>query len=295
MQKKISHVAITGGTHGNELTGIYLLHHYLKTPSHIKRSNFETTALHANPKAIAQCTRYVDTDLNRCFTADDLNNNTLEKYEEIRAKELNLLLGPKNSASPNVDFIMDLHTTTSNMGMSLCISTKDPLTWQAAAYAKEQLPELNLFYWESKEKDPSFISSIPPSGFSVEVGPVPQGVLKTEAYKQTDSIVQAVLDFCKLHNANKAKYYPEVEIYDYVTYLDYPRDEKGNLTAMIHPSLQDSGYFKLHYGAPLFLSLEGETLPYEKKEALYSVFVNEAAYYEKKVALQLCRKKILLL
>ncbi len=36
----------------------------------------------------------------------------------------------------------------------------------SAAYAKEQLPALNVFYWESTEREPSFISSIPSSGFS---------------------------------------------------------------------------------------------------------------------------------
>ncbi len=293
MQNKISHVAITGGTHGNELTGIYLIHQYLKNPSHIKRTSLKTTALHANLKAMAQCTRYVDTDLNRCFADKDLSDHTITSYEAIRARELNSIIGPKNSESPHVDFVMDLHTTTSNMGLSLCISTKDPLTWQAAAYAKDQLPELNLFHWESKGKEPSFISSIPASGFSVEVGPIPQGVLKPEIYHQTDSIVQVVLDFCERYNTNRVRHYNEVEIYDYVTYLDYPRDETGHLTAMIHPALQNSGYIKLSHGDPVFLKLDGATIYYENNEALYSVFVNEAAYYEKGVAMQLCRKRVL--
>lgn len=292
MQNKINHVAIVGGTHGNELTGVYLVTSYLENPSFIERTSFDTMALYGNPKAMAQCRRYVDTDLNRCFALKDLNDHTLTSYEAERAKELNQLLGPKNSESPHVDFVMDLHTTTSNMGLSLCISTKDPFTWQAAAYAKDQLPELNLFYWESKGKEPSFISSIPSSGFSVEVGPIAQGILRPDIYMQTDRIVQAVLDFCHRYNTEDVRHYGEVEIYDYASFIDYPRDEKGNLTAMIHPDLKNSGYNKLNYGDPLFQRLDGGTIYYENKESYYSVFVNEAAYYEKGVALQLCRKKI---
>lgn len=295
MQYKVNTVAITGGTHGNELTGVYLVHHYLKNPEAISRPSFECLPLHVNLKAMEQCTRYVDTDLNRCFTCKDLEDTTLTTYEALRAKEINQLLGPKGSDTPKVDFIMDLHTTTSNMGMSLCLSTKDPLTWQAAAYAKEQLPTLNIFYWESNEREPSFISAVPPSGFTIEVGPIPQGVLNPKIYQQTDSIVQTLLDFIELHNADKAPAYSEIEIFDYVTHLDYPRDEEGTLTAMLHPSVQNSGYFKLNKGDPLFMSLEGETITYEGDEALYTVFVNEAAYYEKGVAMQLCRKKVLAL
>ena len=292
MQKKIHKVAITGGTHGNELTGVYLVHKFKKNPTLVKRSSFETLCFHVNHKAIERCTRYIDRDMNRCFTCKELEDTTLSAYEEVLAKEFNTLLGPKGSKSPRVDFLMDLHTTTANMGLSLCISTKDSFTWQAAAYAKECLPELNIFFWDGSTIEPSFISSIPKSGFTIEVGPIPQGVLQRDIFEGTEKIVHALLDFFEAHNTQAlGKTFNEIEVYEYITSIDYPRDEKGNVGAMIHPSLQDSGYFKIKKGDALFITLEGEHILYEGEEEVYTVFVNEAAYYEKGVAMQLCRKK----
>ena len=294
MQKTITKVAIVGGTHGNEITGVHLVTTYQNNPHLVYRHSFETLCLHANPKAIRQKTRYVDTDLNRCFTCKDLNDPNLQHHEAILAKELNRFLGPKGSEKPKVDFIVDLHTTTSNMGMSLCISTKDALTWQVAAYLQAHLPSLNIFYWEAPSYEPSFISTVAHGGFTVEVGPIAQNLLQATTYQQTDTIVQKILDFFELYNTQQlAQRFTEVTVYAYVDKIDFPRDATGTITAMIHPDLQTSGYQKLSQGDPLFLTYEGKTIAYTKKTSLYTVFVNEAAYYEKGVAMQLCTKKTL--
>ena len=49
--EKISRVAIVGGTHGNEFTGVYLIKKFERTPEIIKRPSFETLTLLANPQA----------------------------------------------------------------------------------------------------------------------------------------------------------------------------------------------------------------------------------------------------
>ena len=52
---------------------------------------------------------------------------------------------------------------------------------------------------------------------------------------------------------------------------------------------QDNDFKLLQPGDPIFLSFSGETLKYEGEE-LYPFFVNESAYYEKKIAFHLARK-----
>ncbi|MFM6278863.1 MAG: succinylglutamate desuccinylase/aspartoacylase family protein, partial [Dolichospermum sp.] len=49
-ENKLNRVLIVGGTHGNELTGVYLIKKFEKFPELINRSNFETLTLLANPQ-----------------------------------------------------------------------------------------------------------------------------------------------------------------------------------------------------------------------------------------------------
>ena len=294
MKKHIKKVAITGGTHGNELTGVYLINKFIKNPTLVKRDSFETLFMHTNLGAMKQCTRYVDKDLNRTFTKSGLRDPKLDSYEDRLAKEINKKIGPKGSDNPNVDFVMDLHSTTSKMGLSICISTEDKLSWQVAAYVKECIPELHIFSWKGDTGDTSFVSSIPPSGFTIEVGSIPQGVLRADMFFETEKIIQTILNFFELHNTNKLeKTYTQVEIYDNVKTVDFPKDDNGNIEAMVHPNLQENGYFKLKNGDPIFITLDGKNVVYKDKDGLYALFINEAAYYEKGVAMCLADKKII--
>lgn len=65
-------VAIFGGTHGNEMSGVTLVNLWTKNSSEIQRKGVETRPFVANPWAVEKCVRYVDTDLNRAFTPENL-------------------------------------------------------------------------------------------------------------------------------------------------------------------------------------------------------------------------------
>ena len=295
MKHTIKNVAITGGTHGNELTGVYLIHKFLAHPEQVQRENFKTHCMHTNVGAMKQCTRYVDKDLNRTFTLKALDDHTLTAYEDSLSKVINQRIGPKGSKDPAMDLVIDLHTTTSDMGLSICVSTTDPFTWQAIAYVQEQIPELHIFRWNGDTDDASFVSSIPPHGITIEVGPIPQGVLRADMFFGTERVVQAILDYVELYNQGKAKPYTTAEIYDHVELIDYPRNAEGQITAMLHPHLQDNGYAKIEKGDPLFVTLEGEDVCYEGTEPRYILFANEAAYYEKHFSMCLTDKKTITL
>ncbi|CAB1351900.1 unnamed protein product, partial [Coregonus sp. 'balchen'] len=79
----VSRVAVFGGTHGNELSGVYLVREKkVEEDGHV--------SVMSNPRAVQQCQRYMETDLNRCFT-----------------------LSPEAT-----DLVCDLHNTTANLGLS---------------------------------------------------------------------------------------------------------------------------------------------------------------------------------
>ncbi len=293
MQTAIKTIAITGGTHGNELTGVYLINKFKTNPTSVTRDNFETIIMHTNEKAIVQCRRYINIDLNRTFAKKDLADPEKNSYEDLLAKEINQKLGPKGADNPVADFIIDLHSTTSNMGLSVVVDNDNELTWQAAAYLKEQEPKVKIFKWKGDTGDASFVHSVAQNGFAIEVGAVPQGVLRADIFLETEKLIQHLLDFFeKLNNETLELYTKSIEIYDYVELVDFPRDKQGNIVGMVHPSLQDNDYIMIKKGDPLFLTLEGETISYDKDEEVYAVFVNEAAYYEKGFAMCLSRKKM---
>jgi aspartoacylase len=287
---KIRKAAIIGGTHGNELTGVYLIKKWLRDPKPVTRASFETLLLHANPEAIAACRRYIDRDLNRSFRMKDLANPP-SHYEAKRASELNALLGPKGADETNIDFICDLHSTTSNMGLSLVVSNESDLTWDAVRYLAAKEPALHIYRWKGDEED-AFVDSIAPHGFAIEVGAVPQGVLRSDLFFATEKLVMHLLDF--FEKVNRGEAIPETDreitVYDHVDLVDYPRDAEGNIDGMVHESLQDHDYTLLSRGDPMFRRLDGSEVCYEKEEALHALFINEAAYYEKGFAMTLAKK-----
>ena len=93
--------------------------------------------------------------------------------------------------------------------------------------------------------------------------------------------------------------------------IDYPRGSDGEYggatpspSAFVHPSLQGVAELQdgstISAGDPLFLKLDGSTLQFEPAEygitaeqeaaGLYPFFVNEAAYYEKSIAMVLAAR-----
>lgn len=288
--KPINRVAIVGGTHGNEFTGIYLIKKFEQFPNLIHRTSFETLTLIGNPKAFAAGTRYIEKDLNRCFLIQDLQNETLLSYEEIRAKQIHRILGPKGKSK--IDLIVDLHTTTSNMGLSVILSSNHPFNLQLAGYLTTIDPLVKVYSWTQPGEDAPFLKSLCDFGFTIEVGPISQGILDAELFQKAEKIIYALLDYLEAYNqGTTTENETNFAFYQYIDKIDYPRNENGEIQAMIHPQLQFRDYQALHPGEPIFLTFDGQTIAYEGESIVYPVFINEAAYYEKGIAMCLTQKQ----
>nr|KAF6281584.1 aminoacylase 3 [Pipistrellus kuhlii] len=124
----------------------------------------------------------------------------------------------------------------------------------------------------------------------LELGPQPQGVLRADLLLRMRALVAAALDFIQLFNQGAAFPAFEMEAYRAVGGVDFPRTEAGELAGTVHPQLQDRDFEPLRPGAPIFQTFVGEDVLYEGQAALYPVFVNEAAYYEKGIAFLLTEK-----
>jgi aspartoacylase len=287
--KKINRVAIVGGTHGNEFTGAYLIQKFEQFPHLIQQPSFETLTFLGNPQAFKEGKRYIEKDLNRCFLNENLQDSSLSTYEDTRAKTMYQIL--VHEGKSQVDMIVDLHSTTANMGLSLMVGTQHPLMLQLAAYLSSINPLVKVCCTQAEEGS-NFLRSLCELGFVIEVGPVAQGVLNAEWFQKTEKLIYAVLDYLEKYNQGSI---PEIHstltFYNFVGTIDYPRNEHGDIQAMIHPDLQFRDYEPLNPGDPIFLTFDGKTIAYEGKSTVYPIFINEAAYYEKGIAMCLTQKQ----
>ena len=278
----IEKVVVVGGTHGNELIGAFQVRKFEQFPHLIQRSNFETMLLLANSKAIEARRRYIDTDLNRCFKLQDLQNPKLVNYEQLLAKQIALTIQQKRT-----DLIIDLHSTTSNMGLTVILNNNQPYLLRLAAYLTAINPLVKVLCYPPNQ-DPPYLRSLCELGLAIEVGPVAQGTLHAELFRQSEALIESVLDFVELCNQGKIlEIIKSFNLYQQVNTVDYPRDEQGQIQAMIHPQLQARDYGLLHPGDPLFLGFDGKAIFYQGESPVFPVFINEAAYYEKGCALSL--------
>ena len=231
----INNVAVVGGTHGNEYTGVWIVRELqdLNRIQEFKRlyPTLNITSILGNPVSHQENKRFIDIDLNRQFSTerlqsvDEVNGRTASDntipLERLRAIELNEILGPKLcSNGTNMDLIIDLHTTTSNMGLTLIIPEGDIFMAQAAAYIMQKSNEIydnsnsNLkqhnFQFTTRiimHAVPDYstrpiLSSIAKHGFTIEVGPVPQGVIRHDAIFKTKVALEYLLEFTELYNQN---------------------------------------------------------------------------------------------
>ena len=286
ISSSIRRVAIVGGVHGNELTGIYLIDKFARFPTLLQQESLKCVTLLANPQAVLEQRRYIDRDLNRSFNDKDLANPELTGYEDRRAKEI-------ASELKDIDLIIDLHSSTANMGLTILPSNTHPFNLRLCAYLSELHPDVRVCYGEDRcnSEDPILLS-LSPLGCTIEVGAVAQGVLDAHRFQQTEMLVRAILDYTDAINLGKPLSAPaEMTAYQTLSSVDYPRNSSGELAAMIHPQLQFQDYKPLRPGDPMFVTFTGETIPFQGESTVFPIFVNEAAYYEKGIAMTLTMKQ----
>ena len=285
---KIDNLMIVGATHGNEPVGSHIVNRWKKKPEQIQRNSFNTHLLIANEDAAKRQQRYIDKDLNRCFHPTDLVNLGLSALEDNRAREINALIGPEGS-SPQ-DMIVDLHTTTANMGTTI-ICEATPGNLMIAGSVKRRHPYVRIYCFPSSDRIQACLRSITPYGIGIEIGPISQNVVRHDIILAIEKVTQAILDVVDDFNIGVLNGTDlQVNAYEHVGDRAYPRCSTND-KAVIHRDIQDRDYCVLKQGTQLFINNDTEGTIYEGTSQLYPVFINEAAYYEKNIAFSLARKK----
>ncbi|NEQ95781.1 MAG: aspartoacylase [Cyanothece sp. SIO2G6] len=284
--KHVRNVLIVGGVHGNELNGVYLVKTLEQQRSQLTRSHLSATTLLANPEAIRRNRRYVDTDLNRCFDPKDLTTANITLHEQQVAQQIYTQVQDRG-----VDFVVDLHTTTANMGLTLILSSDHPLNVAIAAYLATISPLVKILLL-SPQSAIKRLRGLCPLGFTLEAGAIAQGTLDAHLFFESRRLIRETLDYWNRWNQGEVPPLPsETTVYEQVQTLDFPRDQNGEVIAMVHPDRHGQDYEAIVPGDPLFISFDGQVIPYNSHEVLYPIFIQESAYWEKGIAMYLTRKK----
>jgi aspartoacylase len=305
-KEMVRRVAIVGGTHGNETNGVFVVDGLSRDQQTVQRPSLKVETLIGNPKAVDGLVRFIDEDLNRQFTTASLSViPDHSSYEAERAMSLNHRLGPKGSDAA-ADFVIDLHTTTANMGCCIIVPCDDILSLQAAVYVQAWMladplysgKPIKIFYIGLPKTEAPYVGSIGQHGLMIECGPSPWGLVRHDIVTMMRGAINHILDFLEGTNSGHTLPFPNGQkmpatatvnaaIIDPNTgvpaKIAAPADDNGRPLAMFHPQLQDSDWSDLRKGDPMFVHFDGSIDTYDGQhgDCIKAHFINEAAYYLK--------------
>ncbi len=280
-------VLVVAGTHGNEINAPWLFEKWWKDPQLCKKYGLKVHSVIGNPKAYKSGIRYIDRDLNRSFSLNFLNSSISNQYEVNRANELFNMYGIGGNYPCKI--ALDFHSTTSSMGSCLVIYGRRPADLALASLIQFRLG-LPIYLHESDEAEHGFLVERWPCGIVVEIGPVPQGLLLSDIVHKNKLIMEVCFEEISKVKSGIAHYPHQIVIHRHLGSLDYPRGENGSQDALIHENIQGMDWRTIKKGSPLFHSIRG--LDIKSTENIIPVFINEAAYAEKKISMSLTKKEI---
>ena len=281
-------VLLVAGTHGNEINGIFLFDQWEKLSHLINTQGIKTYSVIGNPEAKKAGKRYIHKDLNRSFQEDSFLSINSSDFEGSRASELVNLYG---EVGENPCLIaLDFHTTTASMGSCLVVYGRRDADLALASLIQNQLG-LPIYLHESDQKQTGFLVESWPCGIVIEIGPIGQGLLNSRIISQTKLILETFMEqINQVKNLNL--YFPEkLIIHRHIKSIDFPRDEKGNIDGYVHTQRESKDWQELKKDDELFFKLNGEIIRFEEDEPYVPVFINEAAYMEKNIAMSFTKRE----
>ncbi len=290
-------VLVVAGTHGNERNAPWLIQQWRQRPELLQRHGLALELEIGNPAAFAAQRRYIERDLNRTFLPELLADPSQQGVEVQRARQLLARYGPGGPAACPV--ALDLHSTTAAMGNSLVVYGRRPADLALAAALQHRLG-LPIYLHEGDPSQVGYLVEQWPCGLVIEVGPVAQGLVTAAICRQSQLALEAALACLAEARNSRLRLPAALVVHRHCGSIDLPRADNGDPIAMLHPSLQGRDWQPLEASAPIVSLAEGgvrrlgDLLPTAAEGPLtrqWPVFINEAAYGEKGIALSLTQRQ----
>ncbi len=276
-------IAVVGGTHGNEKSGVWVVRAMREHPDRFRHHGLDVLSLLANPEAETRNLRYLDRDLNRCFGPELDNTTASDPHARERGRARAIA-----SELRDTDLLVDVHNSTAAMGLTWILTDRNPWCWWLAWKSLGDDARTRILFTPETPGTNVFLPSISRGEICLEIGPVPHGVHSHWAADAAITTVERLL-------ARLADVAPDFDPRaalgeaDFVYHLgqpsvDYPRGPDGDVRAILHRDRLGQDYMPLPDGAPLFVDpVDGTTTPW-RGPTIHPVFVGESAYVEKGIA-----------
>ena len=227
--------------------------------------------------------------MNRSFQEESFISINPSNCERTRASELVNLYG--EAGENPCQIALDFHTTTASMGSCIVVYGRRDADLALASLIQNQLG-LPVYLHESDQKQTGFLVESWPCGLVVEIGPIGQGLLNSRIISQTKLILETLME--QIHEVkNLNLFFPnKLIIHRHIKSIDFPRDEEGNIDGYVHSLRQSKDWQELKKNDELFCKLNGEIIRFEEDEPYIPVFINEAAYVEKNIAMSFTKREL---
>ena len=282
-------VLLVAGTHGNEINGIWLFEQWKKSSFFVNTYGIKTCQVIGNPEAKKAGKRYIHNDLNRSFQEEAVLSIDSSNFERSRANELINLYGDLGEHPCQI--AIDFHTTTASMGSCLVVYGRRGADLALASLIQNKLG-LPIYLHESDKDQTGFLVESWPCGLVVEIGPIGQGLLNSRIISQTKLILENLMEQIQKVKTLNLFFPANLMIYRHIKSIDFPRDKDGEIDGFVHPLRQSKDWQPLKRSDELFYKLDGEVIRYEENESYVPVFINEAAYAEKNIAMSFTKKEL---
>lgn len=192
---------VTAGIHGNEPSGVIALQKIFKELDQsrpIIKGTF--VGVCGNKLALANNLRYIDRDLNRTWTKENLKqpSATFHEFEEMQAI-LNVL-NYYNDKSPTKSYFLDCHTTSSPSAPYISVqNVQDNYPWALQFPAPIVMGFSDIITGDIDH----YLSSIGITGFVFEAG---QHTANNAVENQLGMIWLALQKACNIDFSNLSKY-----------------------------------------------------------------------------------------
>ena len=115
----VQRILIVSGTHGNEINPVWAVKQFNREENRLNHG-IEYEYIIGNPVAYEKGCRYIDVDLNRSFK--EIENFDQHKNSFYETRRANFLVDEFGiDGSKPCQIVIDLHTTTANMGTSIVL------------------------------------------------------------------------------------------------------------------------------------------------------------------------------
>ncbi len=241
---------ITGGVHGNEHSGVKALQRVFKE---LEKSKPEIQGsiigVSGNHKALNKNKRYIDEDLNRTWTKENIENKKMETHEQKEMWEIIKVLKQYPESDFTKRYFLDCHTTSSPSLPYISVQEINDNDKWAHCFPTYIVRGFSDMVYGCIDH---YLSRIGLTGFVLEAG---QHTDHTSVENHEGVIWLALKEACKL-DLTQISSYPEC-----VTRFTDKNAPKQKTFELIHRyGLKDSDEFKMQKGYKNFQKIEKNEL-----------------------------------